>query len=169
MNVFDPASRVKMLCVEVKLAAVTVASCSPSSVLETPNRLYAWPLTRAMTDQVKSFPYQNFGDPVGKLAAKSPGSQTTPVSHGYTIIEHKLMHELDKYGLRTARGYAGGRRGEKVAAWTRCSRARPSMAPAVERKLNPISRNRNGAGKEEIKGLRSRIYMIGMVDVQIPV
>ena len=37
-----------------------------------------------MTDQVKSFPYQNFGDPVGKLAAKSPGSQTTPVSHGET-------------------------------------------------------------------------------------
>lgn len=85
-----------MLWVEVKLAAVTVASCSPSSVLETPNKLYAWPLTRAMTDQVKSFPCQNFGDPVGKLAAKSPGSQTMPVSHGDTIKRSKSTKKKKK-------------------------------------------------------------------------
>lgn len=75
-----------------------------------------------------------------------------PVSHGDTIKrskstkKKKKKNELDRYGLRTARGYAAGRRGEKVAEWTRCSNARPSMAPAVERKLNPMPGNRNGAG-----------------------
>jgi len=70
-------------------------------------------------------------------------------------MEQKHKNELDRYGFRTARGYAGGRRGEKVAAWTRCSNARPSMAPAVERKRNPMSRNRNGVWKEEINSLKS--------------
>ena len=38
-------------------------------------------MTRAITDHVKSFPNQNFGELEGRLATRSPGSQTTQISH----------------------------------------------------------------------------------------
>lgn len=59
VKVLAPASTVKVEWVDVYAAFVTVPALDPARGAFTPKRLYATPSTRALTDQIKSFPAQN--------------------------------------------------------------------------------------------------------------
>lgn len=58
-----PASSVNIECVEVYVALVSVAEFVLDVVVFTPKRFHISPSSLAITDQVRSFPYQNCGCP----------------------------------------------------------------------------------------------------------
>ena len=62
-----------MVCVEVKWALVRTAAWAPAGGDGMPSRVYVWRPTRAMTPRVNSWPVQNWGTAVGRLATLLPG------------------------------------------------------------------------------------------------
>lgn len=81
----------------------------PSLGLATPNRLYVVLSTRAITDQTRLLPAQNWALLEGKDATRLPGihanvDQSVRVRGEFREGSIFDLHSLDKYGLRTARG-----------------------------------------------------------------